>query len=177
MRDRRVEGEESGWLDRYAWIRLPLDDLQQRLLISLCRAVARSSANGASPIRLAFVYDGGAFDAGTGCYIFAGKEYGLYCSTCVLALYRGIGVELLDRGTWTASPETASQIGQFVRDLYKRGEDLHARRVLNDQSAVVFHPLEIVAACAVGEPIEFARAREFTGRLHEEYDALFDVDL
>jgi len=172
----RVEDADAGALDRYAWVSLSLDGDDAQRLIALCRAVAVWLAGHEGSIRLAFLYRGGKFDPITGEHAPVEGEYGLYCSTFVLAMCKGVGVELLDRTTWTTTREMERDIlwflGQNRERLVERKDFDHLRRLSADRDCVVYHPLEVMAA-AFESPISHGRAKELADELRAEYDALF----
>ncbi len=176
LRDWSIDDERSGWPGGYAWMPLPYDENETAALVALCRAVGATVRTQGPQIRLGFTYEGGAFDPVRGTYTPVGSEYGLYCSTCVLALLKGVGIELLNRTSWELADTMTDEIGWFARQL-KPFDASHAARIQGDVPCVVFHPREVVGGChAGGYRVDFARATDHGTLIADQYEQQFPRD-
>jgi len=99
-----ASGDDVGLAARYAWAPVPLSADERERAIERCALVGGWARQYGESMRLAFAYRGGTFDAATGAWHPDQGERGLYCSCTVLALFRSVGVELLDRPGVSASP-------------------------------------------------------------------------
>lgn len=168
----RAACDENGEFDGWAWVELPLDAIKVSMLANLCRAVRRALSS--QPwVRLAFAYFGGYFDPASGRLIPASGEIGLNCATCVLALCHGIGVDILDEGSWQITDAMTREIDWFIRGLWEAQELFHAPKVEAEKPCVVYHPLDLAAACYQGKRVDFATASSLRGAINAEYRGLF----
>ena len=170
LRD-RVASDESDEFDRWAWVELPLDATDVNVLTNLCRAVRAASLK--QTVRLAFKYLGGSFDPASGKYVAVAGENGLNCATCVLALCHGIGVDLVDEGSWQITDAMRREIDWFIDGLWKAREISHAPKVEAEKPCVVYHPLDLAAACYEGKRVDFARASSLREVIEAAYRELF----
>lgn len=81
--------------DSYCWMQIELEEINRRLLASLCVLIARQSSN----IPYGFTYNGRYFDR-TGNYIPQGMGHGLTCATFVMAIFNTYNIPLLQTSEW-----------------------------------------------------------------------------
>lgn len=135
--------------DKYVWVLPPLLDRETvNRVVLACRSVARriDGVDG-TDIRFAVRYNLGRFDPDSGEYVQAEGELGLTCATCVLAVFRGAEVDLIDIPSWPPREEDRPWFDELVEGLRNDGDRAHAERVAKDGLCARFRPLEVAGAC------------------------------
>jgi hypothetical protein len=79
----------------YCWMQIELDEINRRLLASLCVLIARQAGN----IPYGFTYNGRYFER-TGNYVPQGMGHGLTCATFVMAIFDTYSIPLLHTSRW-----------------------------------------------------------------------------
>lgn len=150
LRDVDATGYDVGFTARYAWAPLPLPGEVRAQVVAHAARVGSWVRQRGGKVRLGFAYAGETFDANSGALAHAACEAGLYCSSTALAVFRGAGVELLDRPTWTHAAEMDAWIDGFAEILRDRRELPRWQAVLQQKGRVVYHPRALMAACLAG---------------------------
>jgi hypothetical protein len=146
--DQPLDDEDLGWEQGYVWIEVPVPVEKARALVQLCRAIAdRVKAKG-QEVRYSIRHHLGRFDPTTGAYVPDAPERGLTCATCVMAVCRGVEIELVDVATWPARPEDKAWIARIVAWLRSKDSE-HAAAVEKDGLCARFRPSEVAGACLV----------------------------
>ncbi len=65
------------------------------------------------------------------------------------------------------------EIDWFIRGLWEAQELFHAPKVEAEKPCVVYHPLDLAAACYQGKRVDFATASSLRGAINAEYRGLF----
>lgn len=86
----------------WAWVPSDIDTDRLADAAALCRLIARNPAKKKAPY--GFEFGDSGIDA-KGAVFIGGSSVGLTCATFVLALFRRIGIELLDVSTWKQRPD------------------------------------------------------------------------
>lgn len=117
-------------------------------------------------------YELGGFDPATGTYVPLGEERGLTCATFVLAVFRTVGIELVDVPLWPARPEDHEWIDRVAAQI-RAVDPGHADAVAGDGLCARFRPTEVGGACLVPpHPVSFADALVGAALLQRRHDEL-----
>jgi len=81
--------------DGYCWMQIQLDEINRRLLASLCAVIARKS----QAVPYGFSYNGVYFSQ-TGDYLPRDLGHGLTCATFVIALFETYSIPVLLKSEW-----------------------------------------------------------------------------
>lgn len=132
-------------------------------IAALCRRVAQRRER----IPYALRYSGSSF-VESGELSLLESDAGLTCATFVVALFRSVGVDLLDLGSWRTREDDRVFQEWVVRELRRRGENDHADRVESEVGCARFRPSEVAgSSSADAHPVAF----EVAIRLGEEVEA------
>ncbi len=173
LREHALDDPRLGWSLHYAWVELPVEPEVMRVVAQACRQAARRVATHGQTVRYSIRHELGRFDPHTGEYKPAQGERGLTCATCVLALCRGAGLELLEVATWPTRLDDAQWIERVVAHLRKK-DPQHADAVAQDGLCARFRPTEVVGAClSTTLPAPFAHAVTCGEALRERYEDFF----
>lgn len=142
--------DDVGLTARYAWAPVHLSQTEQVQVFAQCALVEQWVLRHGAGVRLGFRYNGGTFARTTGAWTGVAGEQGLYCATTVLALFRSVGIELLDRRAWPYDPAMDAWIDGFAEILRKAVELPRRAVVLAEKPCVVFHPRAVMGACLLG---------------------------
>lgn len=82
----------------YCWMQIQLDEINRRLLASLCALIAKKS----QAIPYGFSYNGLYFSQ-SGDYLPRDLGHGLTCATFVMALFETYSIPVLTENEWTAA--------------------------------------------------------------------------
>lgn len=171
--DQGLDDEELGWEQAYAWIELPVPSEKARALVQLCRRIAARVQADGQQVRFAIRHVLGRFDATTGIYMPAARERGLTCATCVMAVCRGVEVELVDVASWPSRAEDQAWIDTVIALLRRTDPEL-ADAIAEDGLCARFRPTEVTGACLV-PPLKvlFVDAVQSAALVVQRYEALF----
>jgi len=173
-RDLRHESEQilGASIRRYVWIAPMLPRELVVNLVEACRSIARRSDNIGQELRYSLRYELGSFDPVTGAYAPRGAERGLTCATFVLAVFRTVGIDLVDVPLWPARPEDSEWIDKVVAQLRDHDPE-HADAVASDGLCARFRPTEVSGACLVPpHPVSFTDALRGAVALQRRHDEL-----
>jgi hypothetical protein len=84
--------------DAYCWMQIRLDEINRRLLASLCKLIASKSKT----VPYGFTYNGQYFTK-AGEYVHHDAGHGLTCATFVMALFATYSIPVLQTSQWPAS--------------------------------------------------------------------------
>lgn len=173
LTDVALDDDAVGWRWHYVWVEPVMTPEKAREIAQVCRRVARCVADEGQRVRYSVRHHLGRFDADTGRYMPAAGERGLTCATCVLALCRGGGFELVDIASWPPREEDGPWIASVVTRLGRR-DAAHAANVASNGLCARFRPTEVAGAClAPTLPIAFAEAVKLAETLRARYDEHF----
>lgn len=149
-----------------AWITPQLHELEASSLAARCRTVATKYPDGGLPY--GFYYAGGLF-GGDGTLQLGSEQLGLTCATFVLALFKSVGIELLDLGSWKPRRKGDQAFREgIVADLRRRGYHEHADAIQYEPECGRYRPTEVAgAAVEKARPVVFVRALELAKVIEE----------
>lgn len=143
-----------------AWISPGLDPVHASSIAARCRAVAKKYQDGALPY--GFRYATSLFDDGGSLQLGMG-EVGLTCATFVLALYKSLGLELLDLASWHSRSEDQAFRERIIRDLEANKRSEHAAVLRNEPQCARYRPTEVAGASVEqNRPVHFDSAVELS---------------
>lgn len=165
-----------GWKDhldrQWPWSRLwAAPDIEPERLLSiagLCRRIWRSYQRSRQfPYGIRFA--GSSFDA-RGKLVLGPGARGLTCATFILAVFKAIGVKLVDEEDW---PVREQQDRAFLGTIasFATPEHLAVLRAEVDSGCVRITPDEVVGACACSLPARFRHTRLAADRVRERLDS------
>ncbi|WP_428265090.1 hypothetical protein [Haliangium sp.] len=171
-----------GWqdtLDRsWPWARLwATPDVEPEQLMSVagfCRRIWRSyERTRRFPYGIRFA--GSTFDERGRLRLGPGAR-GLTCATFVLAVFRAVGVDLVDESDWPVREEDDRA---FLATLARFATEEHFALLQGevDAGVVRVRPDEVLGACACALPAEFAGARAAADRVSKQLDLVGRVGL
>lgn len=173
IKDEPLDDEELGWDQSYLWIEIQAPLAKRRALAQLCRRIAERVRVHGQTVRYAVRYHLGSFDPQTGAHVPAAGELGLTCATCVLAICRGVELELVDIPTWPVRREDEAWFQRIVGYL-QRADAEWARAVAEDGLCPRFRPNEVAgAALSPFGKVPFAGALAVAELLDRRYEDLF----
>lgn len=171
--DQPLDDERLGWDQGYLWIEIQAPLAKRRALAQLCRRVAERVRVHGQAVRYAVRYHLGRFDPQTGAHVKAAGELGLTCATCVLAVCRGVELELVDIPTWPVRPEDEAWFRRIVGHLQKADAEW-AGAVAGDGLCPRFRPNEVAgAALSPFGKVPFAGALAAAELVDRRYYELF----
>jgi hypothetical protein len=148
--------------DNYCWIQIDLDEINRRLLASLCALIAAKSKH----VPYGFTYNGLYFTQG-GDYLPRDIGHGLTCATFVMALFETYSIPVLMTNQWLpADLQDQGWQASMVREISMRRGEFMASAI----ERFVGHPRykpEHVAAGAVdrGRPLGLSEATKMGKRI------------
>jgi hypothetical protein len=146
----------------YCWMQIQLDEINRRLLASLCSVIASKSKS----IPYGFTYNGQYFTL-AGDYLPRDLGHGLTCATFVMALFETYSIPVLIQSEWgPAEYEDQVWQSQMVQQIAFRKGDFFASAV----GKFVGHPRykpEHVAAGAIDQqrPLGLTAAQKLGKRI------------
>jgi hypothetical protein len=148
--------------DSYCWMQIQLDEINRRLLASLCALIGRKS----QPIPYGFTYNG-LYLTQAGDYLPRDMGHGLTCATFVMALFETYSIPVLVTNEWGPADlqDQGWQTGMVQQISMRRGEF-----IAGAIRQFVGHPRykpEHVAAGAVdqGRPLGLSDATKMGNRI------------
>lgn len=175
LADQPLDHERLGWEGRYVWAEIPVLEETAQALAHQCRRVAQRLRTHGQAVRYSIRHHLGRFDAQTGEYLPHQGERGLTCATCVLAVCRGVDVELVDVASWPAREEDQAWIDRVVDGL-KSDDEEHARAVKADGLVARFRPPEVAGACLLPAlKVGYSEAVEAAAVVGRRYEELVPV--
>lgn len=113
-----------------------------------------------SKIPYGFRYNASKFSK-DGTLELGADECGLTCATFVLAVYRAVGLELLDLTGWPERADDAQRFAALLETLRQRCTDQkHIDAVSKEVKSVRYRPLEVAGGSRFNPPACFADATE-----------------
>jgi hypothetical protein len=148
--------------DSYCWMQIELDEINRRLLASLCKVIASKSQS----VPYGFTYNGQYFTKG-GDYLPHDLGHGLTCATFVMALFETYSIPVLQAGQWGPAdlPDQGWQVQRVQQIAAARGSFL-SQAIAQFVGHPRYNP-EHVAAGAVdhGRPLGLAEAKKLGKRI------------
>ena len=171
--DEPIDAESLGWDHRFLWMEVQAPMPKRRALAQICRRVGERVIELGQVVRYAVRHYIGRFNQDTGAYEPGNGELGLTCATTVLAVCRGVGLELVDVAAWPSRDEDAAWIEGVV--AYLRGRDpTFATAVANDGLCPRFRPHEVAgASLSPTGKVPLAGALAAAELVVRRYDELF----
>lgn len=166
-----------GWQDYlsqdWTWTRLwAAPDVEPERLVSvagLCRRIWRTyEQNRTFPYAIRFA--GTSFST-DGQLVLGEGARGLTCATFILAVFKAMGIELVDEMDWPIREE-ADQVFLNTISSFATAEHLALLQAEIDEGCNRIHPDEVLGACAGPPPAKFASAREVADHIVERLDSL-----
>ena len=150
--------------NEFRWLQIELDDINRRLVVSLCRAIAEKARN----VSFGFTYTGIYF-SDLGEYISQPTGHGLTCATFVMAVFAKLRIPLLILAGWPNRPDDPVwQAGQ-ANYLRQRFGFLLADAVAAHIGEPRYRPEEVSAgAVSRGRPLDFVTAAAMGDRIKRE---------
>lgn len=89
------------------------------------------------------------------------SERGFTCATFVLAVFRTVGVELLQRAEWRARPEDQERFEKLLKLLQNHcSDEVHVNAVRAETTSIRYQPLEVAGGSRHAPLASFANASE-----------------
>ena len=161
-----------GWQDYlsrdWEWTRMwAAPDVEPERLVSvagLCRRIWRTyERSRTSPYAIRFA--GTSFSA-DGQLVLGEGARGLTCATFLLAVFKAVGIELVDEADWPVREEADRAFLDTISN-FATAEHLALLRAEVAEGCARIHPDEVLGACACPLPARFAPAREAADRIVE----------
>jgi hypothetical protein len=135
-----------------SWVFPAIDEERLTLVAQMCERVIERNESYA--IRFGFRFDKTRFDRGSGEIVLGDDELGLTCATFVLAVFKSVGIDLLEYGEWPPRPGDEARFEELLQSVREHSpEDKEHLEVLTSEMASVrFRPEEVAAAGAQGLP-------------------------
>lgn len=167
---REEPGEDYHWVHSVAIPQYRAEDIAE-----FCALVWKRAEQNRIPY--AFNYEQAIFDRSTGRLRLGDREWGLTCATFVIALYKTMGFDLLQRDQWTARETDEQFMVMIVGELEKAGASReHVENVLSQTDCARFRPEEVAAGASIDPlPASFALTgarAEVLANLLSELDSL-----
>jgi hypothetical protein len=130
--------------DSYRWVQVDLDDVNRRLVVALCRLLAKKLPS----IPFGFTFNRNYFSQ-AGDYILGEFGDGLTCATFVMAVFATYNIPLLKIQEWATSREDQLwQYGQVGQVQVTRGPFV-AEAIARHIGAPRYRPEHVTAAAAI----------------------------
>lgn len=142
----------------YLWIESNIPTRRAIQVATLCRKIWRSND---SVIPFAFSIPNDCFDTATGKILLGPTRLGLTCATFVIAVFRGVGIHLIEPDTWPARDDDVEWQRRIVQALRSRpgASDDHIEAIESEIGCVRFRPEEVAGAgMAIPPAADFATA-------------------
>jgi len=148
--------------DHYCWIQIDLDEINRRLLASLCALIATKSKG----VPYGFTYNGLYFKQ-SGDYVPRDLGHGLTCATFIMAIFETYSVPVLVTSAWTtADLEDQGWQTQMVRDIAGKRGDFIAGAIAQHIGHPRFKPEHVTAGVVdAGRPLGREAAIRIGGRI------------
>jgi hypothetical protein len=143
----------------YAWVDLQLPELRLAQVAMVCRKIVRE--NGRS-IPFAFSVPNDCFDADSCAFLFGPTMHGLTCATFVVAVFKAIGISLVNVDSWPKNrADDIKWKEQVISKLKQVGaSDEHICYVEEEKDLPRFRPEEVAGAAACDTwPADFDSAQ------------------
>jgi len=134
----------------YEWVDLNLSDIRKRTIAIFCKLISDNSRGNRVPY--AFSDPRNCFDSQTGEFRF-GSKVGLTCSSFVLSVLFGVGVNILDYDSWPYRPEDEKDRDTVIQFLKLNGVDPdEIIEIEAEIKSARFKPIEVATAAALSPP-------------------------
>ena len=157
--------------ESYRWVQVDLDDINRRLLVALCRSLARKPPS----LPFGFTFNR-QYISQAGEYIFGEFGDGLTCATFVMAVFKTYEIPLLKVEEWPPSSgdDMRWQVGQ-VAALQVRPGPYVAQAIARHIGASRYRPEHVTAAAATSanRPLGFRQAERMGNRIVRELLATY----
>jgi hypothetical protein len=155
--------------DSYCWMQIQLDDINRRVLASLCALIAKRG----QAVPYGFTYNGQYFTE-AGEYVHRDLGHGLTCATFVMALFETYSIPVLLTSEWTvADLEDQGWQAQRVQQIAVNRGDFIASAIRNYVGHPRYKP-EHVAGGAVDQnrPLGLAKATKVGRRILRDLEKM-----
>lgn len=147
------------------WV-LPSDKIHPSRLAhvaEMCERIwARNRENG---IPYGFRYDASTFRR-DGAIVLGPNERGFTCSTFVLAVFRHVGVEVLQRDEWPVREDDEARFEKLLKLLRKHCQDeAHIKAVSAETKSIRYRALEVAGGSHHSPSASFANASDSAGHI------------
>lgn len=134
------------------WVAPNVPSERQRIIAALCRRVWRKNEKDGIPY--AFSNPGDSIDPATGAFLIGQTQFGLTCSSFVLAVFHAAGVQLSNYESWpTNRPGDDYWRRSIIAELESQQVDqVHIDRLRQEIGLVRFRPEEVAASTAFAPP-------------------------
>ena len=129
----------------FYWVQHSIDPLRLFSILAFCDLVHQSNPGG---IPYGFDAPNDCFDAQTGQWLLGPSGRGLTCATFVLAIYRAVGILLLNFELWPERPDDINWQQGIIEDLQRSADTAHIEAVKGQIGAVRVRPEEVAGASA-----------------------------
>jgi hypothetical protein len=144
------------------WVELRYDAQRLRQLAAFCRRVWRKNSDGGIPY--AFSHPREALHPSTGAMLFGPTQFGLSCSSFVLAIFSSVGLDLVAYATWKPDrPGDREWQAAIIEQLRDRASESHLKHLQAEIGSVRFRPEEVAAGAALSPPSADMSAAEALG--------------
>lgn len=154
-----------GWSWQRLWAAPNVAPERLRFIRSYCRRIWNEfEENQEFPYGITF--GGSHFDA-SGRLMLAAGSRGLTCATFILAVFRSVGIELVDEASWPVRTERDRQFMARLREFADPEHYVRLKREVDDGCKRI-RPDEVLGACACELPADFEYARREADRVLEK---------
>lgn len=149
----------------FRWIQIDLDEINRRLLVGLCRAIAARAKN----VAFGFTYADTLYFTESGEYIDQPVGHGLTCATFVMAVFARFKIPLLILVDWPKRPDDPVWQQWQVRYLQQQFGRLLADAVAAHIGEPRYRPEEVSAgAVNSNRPLNFTKAKRLGERIKRD---------
>jgi hypothetical protein len=149
--------------NEYRWIQVDLDEINRRLIVALCRLIAKK--NQRIPFGFTFTYSRSYFSR-SGDYVAGTLGDGLTCATFVMAVFNAYEIPLLKIEEWPLRLEDSGwQTGQ-VRSIAAQFGAIIGAAIEDHVGEPRFLPEQVTAgAISIDRPLGYNRACTLGNRI------------
>ena len=149
----------------YLWV-LPSEKIHSTRLehvAAMCEQIwKRNQVHG---LPYGFRYDVSSFRR-DGTMVLGPNERGFTCATFVLAVFRTVGVELLQQAEWPPRPDDQERFEKLLKLLRKHCTDeVHINAVRAETNSIRYQPLEVAGGSRYAPLASFLQASESANQI------------